>query len=95
MSYIVNMIFYDDSIKKKIKKHEIPRTIVQQFHNAFLSLELTEDFSLFDIKKIKGSFERSYYRLRKGKYRAIFYLNNKDIIVIYMGHRKEIYKSWL
>ncbi|MDA3860605.1 MAG: hypothetical protein PF445_05215 [Melioribacteraceae bacterium] len=89
------MVLYDDSIKKKIKKHEIPKTIIQQFHNAFISLELTEDFSLFDIKRIKGNFERKYYRLRKGTYRAIFYLDDKNIIVIYIGHRKDVYKLWL
>jgi mRNA interferase RelE/StbE len=89
------MILYDDSIKKKIKKHEIPKTIIQQFHNAFISLELTEDFSLFDIKKINGNFGRNYYRLRKGNYRSIFYLDDKNIIVIYIGHRKDVYKLWL
>ena len=46
------------------------------FQNAFLSLDLTKDLGLFDIKKIKGNFDREYYRLRKGKYKAIFYILN-------------------
>jgi len=59
-----------------------------------LSIELTQDFNLFDIKKMKGDYKRDYYRLRKGKYRAIFYIENKDIYVVYIGKREEVYNLW-
>jgi len=49
---------------------------------------------LFDIKKMKGIFKREYYRLRKGKYRAIFYIENKNIWVIHIGKREEVYEEW-
>jgi len=31
-----------------------------------LSIELTKDLNLFDIKKMKGDYKKGYYRLRKG-----------------------------
>ena len=88
------MIFYEKSIRKSFKKREIPRRIMILFQNAFLSLDLTKDLGLFDIKKIKGNFDREYYRLRKGKYRAIFYMLNDDFYIIYIGKREEVYDKW-
>jgi mRNA interferase RelE/StbE len=67
---------------------------MELFHNAFLSIDVTKDMDLFDIKKIKGSYDRVYYRLRKSKYRALFYFSEKDIYVIYIGKRDEVYKKW-
>jgi len=43
---------------------------------------------------MKGDFKREYYRIRKGNYRAIFYLEKKNIYVIAMGNRKEVYIKW-
>jgi mRNA interferase RelE/StbE len=77
------MIFYEDEVQKSYKKGEIPKRIM-----------VTKDFSLFDIKKIKGSFSRDYYRLRKSKYRAIFYILNNDYYIIYIGKREEVYDKW-
>jgi len=88
------MIFYEKYVQKNFKKGEIPKRIMILFHNAFLSLDLTKDLGLFDIKKIKGNFDREYYRLRKGKYRAIFYMLNDDFYIIYIGKREEVYDKW-
>jgi len=88
------MIYYENRVKKLYKKGKIPKNILQRFHNAFLSIELTKDLNLFDVKKMKGDYKRDYYRLRKGKYRAIFYFENQDIYVIYMGRREEVYDQW-
>jgi mRNA interferase RelE/StbE len=41
------------------------------------------------IKKIKGS--KNDYRLRIGDYRVIFTLENKNITIHKIGHRKNIY----
>jgi len=92
--YIVYMIFYEKAVQKAIKKGDVPKEIIRLMHNAFLSLELTNDFNLFDIKKIKGDYSRDYFRLRKGKYRAIFYIENSDYYIIYIGKREEVYRSW-
>lgn len=88
------MIYYEKSIQKSFKKGEIPKRILILFHNVFLALDLTKDMNLFDIKKIKGNYKREYYRLRKSKYRAIFYILNNDFYVIYIGKREEVYDRW-
>jgi len=49
---------------------------------------------LFDIKKLNSSDERSYYRLRKGKYRAIFFLEADNYHVISIAARGEVYRNW-
>ena len=94
MYYIVYMIFYESKVKKFVVKGVIPKNVLKRFHNAFLSLDLTKDLGLFDIKKMKGDFKRDYYRLRKGKYRAIFYLEDKNIYVVFVGKREEVYNLW-
>ena len=61
---------------------------------AFLVDKKIGDLSIFDVKKIKGEYKRDYYRIRKGNYRSIFYLDKKNIYVVAIGNRKEIYKKW-
>ena len=94
MYYNVNMVRYELTVRKAITKGDIPKDIVKNIHNAFISLDTTKDLNLFDIKKLKGNYKRDYYRLRKGKYRAIFYLEEGDIFVIHMGKREEVYDLW-
>ncbi len=94
MYYIVYMVYYEKSVQKAIQKGDIPKSTIELFHNAFLSLDLTKDLNLFDIKKIKGNYKRTYFRLRKGKFRAIFYMDNNDFYVIYIGKREEVYDLW-
>jgi len=90
------MIRYLDDILKRIKKGQIPKEIFVHFNNAFYALDLTKDLSLFDIKQLKSSEEktRNYYRLRKGKFRAIFFIEGEDINVITIDKREEVYKKW-
>ncbi len=94
--YIVNMVKYLDEVVKQVKKGSIPKNIFLHFNNAFLSLDITKDLSLFDIKQLKTSENtgRIYYRLRKGKYRAIFYIEEENIFVIAIDKREEVYKKW-
>lgn len=42
-----------------------------------------------DVKKLKGI---NGYRLRVGDYRVIFDIEGKCIIILKVGHRKNIYK---
>ena len=90
------MIRYEDAVKKAYSKGKLPKIVFEQFHHAFQALELTNDLSMFDIKALKGESleKRSYYRLRKGKYRAIFYLQEGDYFVISIAKRDEVYKKW-
>jgi mRNA interferase RelE/StbE len=88
------MVFYESEIKKTIKKGTIPQNVFKRFDNVFISLDTTNDLGLFDIKKLKSSGKRTYYRLRKGKYRAIFFVEKQNYYVISLAKREEVYKKW-
>ena len=90
------MVRYAEDIVKRINKGLIPPNIFLHINNAFTAIDITKDLNLFDIKQLKLSKEpsRIYYRLRKGKYRAIFYIENNDILVIALDKREEIYRKW-
>jgi mRNA interferase RelE/StbE len=96
MYYIVYVIRYAEDIAKRIGKGSIPQDIFLHINNAFTAIDVTKDMSLFDIKQLKMSKETSriYYRLRKGKYRAIFYIENGDIMVMALDKREDIYRKW-
>jgi mRNA interferase RelE/StbE len=72
----------------------LPKEIFVLFHHAFIALDATKDMNLFDIKKLKSSGQRNYYRLRKGKYRAIFYIEKNNYNVVLIAKREEVYKLW-
>ena len=88
------MVFYEDNIKKAVKKGALSKETFQRFNNVFISLDTTNDLGLFNIKKLKSSEKRTYYRLRKGKYRAIFYIEESNYYVISIAKREEVYKQW-
>jgi mRNA interferase RelE/StbE len=87
------VIRYVDDIVKRISKGLISKDIFLHINNAFTAIDITKDLDLFDIKQLKMSKEtgRTYYRLRKGKHRAIFYVENDDIMVIALDKREDIY----
>jgi mRNA interferase RelE/StbE len=88
------MVVYEDDVKKAVNKGSLPRDIFERFNNVFISLDATHDLSLFDIKKLKSSEKRTYYRVRKGKYRAIFYIKENNYFVISIAKREEVYDKW-
>lgn len=88
------MLRYERDVKKSVKKGIIPKEIFTRFNNAFIALDETKDLGLFDIKKLKSSEKRTYYRLRKGKYRAIFFIENENYYVISIAKREEVYRLW-
>ena len=90
------MVFYSDDIYKRLKKKAIPKQLFLQFDNAFKALDITNDLSLFDVKKLKESKDRgrTYFRVRKGKYRAIFYRKAENYYIIALDKREEVYKKW-
>ena len=96
MYYIVYVIKYTEDIARRISKGLIPQDIFQHINNVFTAIDITKDLRLFDIKQLKMSAETSriYYRLRKGKYRAIFYIENGDIMVVALDKREDIYRKW-
>ncbi len=88
------MVVYEEDIKKADIKGSVPRDVFLRFKNVFISLDTTHDLSLFDIKKLKSSEKRTYYRVRKGKYRAIFYIEESNYFVISIAKREEVYDRW-
>ena len=88
------MIYYESEIKKAVKRDILPKKVFERFHNIFMALEATDDLGLFDIKRLKSSGRRTYYRLRKGKYRAIFYREGDDYYIISIAKREEVYRRW-
>jgi mRNA interferase RelE/StbE len=90
------MVYYSDSIRKNATQGIPPKEWFIHFDNAFRALDLTGDYALFDIRKIQLDKKdtRDYYRLRKGKYRALFYRTKGDIFVIAFEKREDIYRKW-
>ena len=88
------MVVYEENIKKSITKVSLPDDVFERFNNLFIALDTTHDLGLFDIKKLKTSKKRTYYRVRKGKYRAIFYIESNNYYVISISKREEVYDKW-
>lgn len=88
------MILYSAEILKAVKKGSLPEKIFLQIHHCFQAIERVGDLTIFDVKLIKGDYGRTYYRLRKGQYRAIFYFEKPDIRVAVLEHRSEVYRQW-
>jgi mRNA interferase RelE/StbE len=72
---------------KKINNNDVEKILLK------LNLLVTSNQTL-DIKKIVSS-KNDLYRLRHGNYRIIFSIYNQELIVLVIdvGHRREIYKN--
>ncbi len=88
------MVRWTESTLKSIEKNKIPEKTFHQIAKCFEAIDKVGDIAIFDTKRIKGNYEKEYYRLRKGNYRAIFHFEKKDIVIIDIRHRKEIYRKW-
>ena len=73
---------------KFLEKH--PQEKIR-FLKAFKNIS-EEKFQEYDIKKIKG--QKDFYRLRIGKYRAIYTIINDQLIILVLDidSRGDIYK---
>lgn len=61
---------------------------LQEFIESIRRAETLDEIS--DVKKIAGS--KNYFRMRFGNYRIGFKFQNKEIKLIRILHRKEIYR---
>jgi len=52
--------------------------------------ELRNGFESRDVRRLKDS---GFFRLRVGDYRVIFEIEKESIIILKVGHRKNIYKK--
>ena len=86
-------VIYKKEAIKFMKLHKLEET---KFFRAFeqISKDITK-INLYDIKDYQTSEIGDFFRLRIGKYRAIFKIN-KDVITILVldiGSRGDIYKK--
>jgi mRNA interferase RelE/StbE len=86
----VYRIIYKKSASRALAK--LPRPIVQEFLEGFelLASDPTNTKTL-DVKKLEG---REGYRLRVGKWRALYRIEAEQLIieVIKIGPRGDVYK---
>ena len=89
------MIKIHEDVLKALKKGKIPKNVFKLFYDAFVSIDMTKNMKLFDIKQIHTEKDIIFYRLRKNKYRAIFYIENDDYIIVKIAKREEVYRLWV
>jgi mRNA-degrading endonuclease RelE of RelBE toxin-antitoxin system len=53
--------------------------VLRFFRSRARAAGATKDLNLFDIKKLVSDSSVNYYRLRKGKYRVVFKIEDEDI----------------
>jgi mRNA interferase RelE/StbE len=80
---------YHLSIKRDASKSlaSLPVSDQQRIDAAILKLQ---DGLAGDVKKLKNFVPR--YRLRVGDYRVLFELEQDEIIIHVIGHRRETYR---
>jgi len=76
--------------KRAIK--DIQRLNTDAKQRLKISLEKYRENPLFYAKKLVNS-ELGNYRFRMGDYRVIFDIEDEQLIILRIGHRKEIYRS--
>ena len=83
---------WEVKLTEKAKKQfsRLPRNIQENITKAIEEkLSVNPDFHLSRLSGYKGSF----YRLRVNDYRLLCLKRDKEIIIIGMGHRKDIYRA--
>jgi mRNA interferase RelE/StbE len=60
----------------------------KRIHKALLSLA---DYPFEKAKKLNNT-DLGQFRLRVGDWRIVFDIEGKDVVVLRVGHRKEIYR---
>jgi mRNA interferase RelE/StbE len=81
------VLIFDEKVIEKLEK--FPKNIKKRILNK---LEATKVNPYHFFEKLEG---RPEYKLRVGDYRVIAEISNKNIqiFVLYVGHRKNIYKK--
>lgn len=82
----MNDVIISDNAKKDLRKldHASAKRILLKIE------DFSKNPSQFEIKKLKSSDD--LYRIRAGNFRIIFEYLDKDIVILKIGHRKNIYK---
>lgn len=83
-------IEFDRRVKKDLKS--VPTQDIERIKAAISNLSVNP--RPYGCKKLKGK-KYEYFRIRVGNYRVIYTIKDEIllIIVVRVGHRKEIYQS--
>lgn len=80
-------LFYKESVNKDLKKIDakereriVEKIETQLIHSPYKGKQLKEEF-------------KGLRSLRVGDYRVIYKIIQKDVIILAVGHRKDIYES--
>ncbi len=84
------MAEYKLSVSKKASKEleKLPDTVLKKLYAKLTQLP-QNPFPTYS-KKLKGSAHT--YRIREGDYRVIYEIEDLEIIIMSVGHRREIYR---
>lgn len=79
-------ILYKSSVEKDFKGIEINqrKRIIKKIETA-----LSQD--PYKGKQLKGEY-KGFWRIRIGDYRVVYRIMQKDIVIVAVGHKKEVYK---
>ena len=79
------------SAVKEFKK--LPKKIKEKVLETFSFLSLNPFSEILKVKKMKGP--DSLYRVKLDNYRVVYEIQNKKIIIVIIkiGHRKDIYQK--
>ncbi|MBF0565131.1 MAG: type II toxin-antitoxin system RelE/ParE family toxin [Nitrospirae bacterium] len=81
-------ITLSDRAKSELKGLDPP--VAKRISNKLNSI--VDDIDNLSIKPLKGKL-KGYYRIKlNDDYRAIFFVDGEEIIVMSIGHRKDIYR---
>lgn len=72
----------------------MPSKFKDRVSDALGLLEINPYSELLQVKKLKG--EENLYRTRIGDYRIVYEVQKREVqvIVIKIGHRKEVYRRY-
>jgi mRNA interferase RelE/StbE len=79
-------IFYKSTVSKDLKR--LDKDEIRRILNG---IEYKIVSNPFLGKSLKGDF-RGCYRYRFGDYRVIYTISKNEILILRIGHRKEIYR---
>jgi mRNA interferase RelE/StbE len=80
-------IVYKKSVRRDLKK--IPEEECSRVLDK-IEADLSENADAFTVLKGKFAGLRKY---RVGRYRVIFAILDNDVLILRIGHRKEVYKK--
>ena len=92
------MLIIEDTVKKTLKKHLVPKHIYVNIYNALTTVDEIKNVDLFDITDMQDQYQKykyHYYRIKKGNYRGIFYFDGDNTHLYAMGKRETVYDTKL